>query len=112
MVPPQGAGFASATDTDSREAHRGHVLVVDDEPVTARAFARMLTAAGYKVATACDGKVAAAALQVDAFDVVVSDLVMPEMDGIEAVANSRICPSERLSVIRIERASRLRRLVS
>jgi len=86
MVPPQGAGSASATDIESREAHRGHVLVVDDEPVTARAFARMLTAAGYKVATACDGKAAAAALQVDAFDVVVSDLVMPEMDGLELLA--------------------------
>jgi EAL domain-containing protein (putative c-di-GMP-specific phosphodiesterase class I) len=83
MVPPRDAGTASVSGTESRAAHRGRVLVVDDEPVTARAFSRLLTAAGYDVATALSGLSAAAILQPDCFDVVVSDLAMPEMDGLE-----------------------------
>lgn len=73
-------------DTENSEGKRGRILVVDDEPITARAFTRMLSAAGYTVAMATDGKSAAAALQADTFDAVVSDLAMPEMDGLELLA--------------------------
>ena len=40
------------------------VLVVDDEPVTARSYARALTAGGYKVSVAHDGREAAALAKV------------------------------------------------
>jgi EAL domain-containing protein (putative c-di-GMP-specific phosphodiesterase class I) len=58
------------------------VLVVDDEPITARGYARALTAAGYKVTVAHDGREAAAMAHKQSFDVVVSDISMPDMDGL------------------------------
>ena len=58
------------------------VLVVDDEPVTARGYARALTAGGYKVSVAHDGQEAAALAKVHPFDAIVSDIAMPDMDGL------------------------------
>jgi EAL domain-containing protein (putative c-di-GMP-specific phosphodiesterase class I) len=58
------------------------VLVVDDEPVTARGYARALAAGGYKVAVAHDGREAAALAKGRQFDVIVSDIAMPDMDGL------------------------------
>jgi EAL domain-containing protein (putative c-di-GMP-specific phosphodiesterase class I) len=64
-------------------ASRGLILLVDDEQSIARAYARTLGAAGFSVQTASDGKEAAAAARQRAFDVIVSDITMPEMNGIE-----------------------------
>ena len=58
------------------------ILVVDDEPVTARSYARALAAAGYKVSVAHDGREAAALAKSRPFEVVVSDIAMPDMDGL------------------------------
>ncbi len=58
------------------------VLVVDDEPVTARGYARALAAAGYKVSVAHDGREAAALAKGQRFDAIVSDIAMPDMDGL------------------------------
>jgi EAL domain-containing protein (putative c-di-GMP-specific phosphodiesterase class I) len=62
--------------------HPSEVLVVDDEPITARGYARALTAAGYKVAVAHDGREAAGMARKQGFDVIVSDISMPDMDGL------------------------------
>jgi EAL domain-containing protein (putative c-di-GMP-specific phosphodiesterase class I)/CheY-like chemotaxis protein len=58
------------------------VLVVDDEPVTARGYARLLTAEGYDVVVAHAGQEAAVLAASQGFDVIVSDLGMPDMDGL------------------------------
>jgi EAL domain-containing protein (putative c-di-GMP-specific phosphodiesterase class I) len=58
------------------------VLVVDDEPVTARGYARSLAAGGYKVSVAHDGREAAALAKGRQFDAIVSDIAMPDMDGL------------------------------
>jgi EAL domain-containing protein (putative c-di-GMP-specific phosphodiesterase class I) len=57
-------------------------MVVDDEPVTARGYARTLSAAGFKVSVAHDGREAAALAKTKHFDTIVSDLAMPDMDGL------------------------------
>jgi EAL domain-containing protein (putative c-di-GMP-specific phosphodiesterase class I) len=64
-------------------ASRGLILLVDDEQSIARAYARTLGAAGFSVQTASDGREAAAAARQRSFDVIVSDIAMPEMNGIE-----------------------------
>jgi len=64
-------------------AARGSVLLVDDEQSIARAYARTLGAAGFSVEVAFDGKAAAAAARERRFDVIVSDIAMPEMNGLE-----------------------------
>jgi CheY-like chemotaxis protein len=58
------------------------LLVVDDEPVTARGYARALAAAGYKVTVAHDGREASVLAKGHRFDAIISDIAMPDMDGL------------------------------
>ncbi len=62
-------------------AHR--ILVVDDSITTRSLEASVLGAAGYDVTTAVDGLEGWRALQGGNFDLVVSDVQMPRMDGLE-----------------------------
>lgn len=62
------------------------VLVVDDEPAVAKALGRLLAFHGFDVRTCLSGDEALAALQVMPADVVVSDLHMPGMNGLELLA--------------------------
>jgi len=57
------------------------VLVVDDEPELAEVLAELLSADDHQVETASNGKVALAKLHERAYDLVLSDLRMPELDG-------------------------------
>jgi len=58
------------------------VLVVDDEQSLRKVLAATLQREGYEVQLASDGEEAIAALDRDGADVVVTDLVMPRMDGL------------------------------
>jgi two-component system response regulator MprA len=60
------------------------VLVVDDEPAVRDALDRALRAEGYAVTTAVDGRAALARVFEDHPDLVVLDVLMPVMDGLEA----------------------------
>ena len=73
---------------DERPA-RYKVLVVDDEPALARALAINLRAHGWEVVTAADGRSALEAAASAHPDVVVLDLGLPDMDGIEVIAGLR-----------------------
>jgi EAL domain-containing protein (putative c-di-GMP-specific phosphodiesterase class I)/CheY-like chemotaxis protein len=66
----------------STAANASEILVVDDEPITARGYARTLAAAGYKVTVAHDGREAAAIAHAQRFEAIVSDISMPDMDGL------------------------------
>ena len=68
---------------------RGLILMVDDEPAIARAYARTLGTAGFTVVTAGDGHEAANAARDKSFDVIISDIAMPGMDGIELLRTVR-----------------------
>ncbi len=61
----------------------GHetILVVDDEPALRELARQILLDAGYKVLTASDGKEALDILPTQAIDLVLSDVIMPNMDG-------------------------------
>ena len=59
------------------------ILIVDDDPQVARLCEIILKQAGYSVATVEDGRKALEALTTLDFDVILLDLVMPEMDGLE-----------------------------
>src|SRR5881394_2719735 len=58
------------------------VLVVDDEQSLRKVLAATLQREGYEVQVAADGEEALLALDRDGADVVVTDLVMPKMDGL------------------------------
>jgi two-component system KDP operon response regulator KdpE len=65
------------------------VLVVDDEPQIVRTLRINLTARGYHVLTAPDGRSALHAAAEGRPDVVVLDLGLPDLDGIEVIAGLR-----------------------
>jgi CheY-like chemotaxis protein len=57
------------------------VLVVDDDPGILSALARLLQRDGHTVQTATDGQAALARLNERGFDLILCDLLMPELDG-------------------------------
>jgi DNA-binding NtrC family response regulator len=61
------------------------VLVIDDESIVRISCERTLSAEGYPVKTAGDGKSGIDLLEKESFDVVLLDIKMPDMDGIEVL---------------------------
>jgi len=66
-----------------------HVMVVEDDPVQLRSISKQVTDAGHRVTIAVDGKEALhLALETNP-DVVITDWIMPEMDGLELCRSLR-----------------------
>jgi DNA-binding response OmpR family regulator len=59
------------------------ILVVDDDPAVCRLLGHVLTDAGYAVESAADGPEALARLASGDVDLVLLDIMLPEMDGLE-----------------------------
>jgi len=72
-------------DAVEKTAEVGRVLVVDDYPLSLLKLTRILEQQGHIVTTAGDGLEALSLMQADAFDVVLLDIVMPEMDGYQVL---------------------------
>jgi class 3 adenylate cyclase len=69
------------------------ILVVDDTPRNVKLVADLLTVKGYSVATASSGREALARMQTDQPDLVLLDVVMPEMSGYEVCHEIRENPA-------------------
>lgn len=67
----------------------GRILVVDDEANAREALAELLREEGYEVETASDGRKALMLLERFDADVVLTDLKMPEIDGLELINRAR-----------------------
>ncbi len=67
-----------------------HLLIVDDEPVICSALSRHYKLKGYDVDTADGGEAALKVLETKPFQVVISDIKMPGIDGIELLRQIRI----------------------
>ena len=72
---------------------RGSVLVVDDEPTIAEVVSRYLERAGYRTAVAHDGAEALACAARGRPDLVVLDLMLPGVDGLEVLRRLREEPT-------------------
>ena len=64
---------------------KGRILAIDDEEPIRRYYKQALTTAGYDVAVAEDGLQALDLVQQRSFDLILMDIVMPQMDGVEAI---------------------------
>ena len=71
------------------------ILVVDDDPVVQRMLAYVLVDGGHDTRRASNGMAALQLLERESFDLVVSDVRMPELDGLGLLA--RIRGDERLA---------------
>jgi len=65
------------------------ILIVDDEELICRLLAQKLTSEGYSCVTAYNGREALSRFYKDTFSLIISDIKMPEMDGIELLKRVR-----------------------
>ena len=65
------------------------ILVVDDQPIMREVLAQILEDAGHEVRVSAGGIEALREMAETAFDVLVTDLVMPGMDGLELIGEVR-----------------------
>lgn len=78
-------------------------LVVDDNQDIRDVFCRLIARAGHVASTAADGQDAVEVLERESFDVMLLDLTMPRMDGVDVVrwirAHPDVAPHMRIVVI-------------
>ncbi len=60
-----------------------HLLIIDDEENMRHMLSSVMTRAGYRVSLAADGAQGLEAVEKEQFDIILCDLKMPEMDGLE-----------------------------
>ena len=90
MLIQLGRGAALIAPTQDHSARRrARLLVVDDSFATRELIRSILSAAGYDVATAVDGLDALDRLRAETYDLVVSDIEMPRMDGFTLTSRIR-----------------------
>ena len=66
-----------------------HILVVDDDPAILRLLSTNLKARDYRVTTAMDGEEALEAVERDFVDLIILDIMMPKLDGVEVCRRLR-----------------------
>jgi two-component system sensor histidine kinase/response regulator len=85
-----GARDVSPQPQDQAHAsHRHHILLVEDNPTNQLLTSNLLRKRGFMVSAAGSGKEAVAAFAAQKFDLIVMDVQMPEMNGLEAAAAIR-----------------------
>jgi DNA-binding response OmpR family regulator len=92
LLPARGSG-------GRQQAPVARILIVEDEPVTAEVFARALRAEGHDVRVARDGMQAMRALREEPPDLVVLDLGLPTMPGLEVLRRLRSGAEQAVPVV-------------
>jgi excisionase family DNA binding protein len=87
--PRQSRGNAGATRATAPSAGRPRVLVVDDEAAIRDLLSKTLALAEYDVDLAPDGRTALERLRLIPYDLLITDLKMPGIDGLTVVREAR-----------------------
>jgi two-component system, NtrC family, response regulator AtoC len=79
---------------------RSRILVVDDDEFVCSSLKWLLADEGYDVETASDGKNALTILSRESFDLVLTDLMMPEVDGLAVLHEAkRVSPNTAVIIL-------------
>ncbi|MEM7757775.1 MAG: SpoIIE family protein phosphatase [Cyanobacteria bacterium P01_A01_bin.40] len=107
-IQPQETNFVVDADPLSlvhskslRESLNYTVLIVDDSVTNRKFLARQVEAQNYQVATASNGKQAIQMIQTGSFDLILLDIIMPEIDGYEVLEWIRESPWQHIPTIMI-----------
>jgi CheY-like chemotaxis protein len=69
------------------------ILIVDDSKFIAQAYSRVLLGLGYRVLIACDGRTGLFAAESCTPSIILLDMLMPDMDGVEVLRKLKQTPS-------------------
>ena len=79
---------------------KGKILIADDERTIRETVSMILNEEGYDTDAVSNGKEALALLEVKNYDILITDIKMPEMDGMELINQSfKICPQTSVIII-------------
>jgi two-component system, OmpR family, response regulator ResD len=116
MHQPAHAPAGDRTGGHSLRSHprfgqRGSVVVVDDEPTIGEVLARYLERAGYRARVAADGPQALALCAASPPDLVVLDIMLPGIDGLEVMRRLRAQPQAPRVILLTARGREAERIV-
>ncbi|MEJ2155087.1 MAG: response regulator [Desulfobacteraceae bacterium] len=73
----------------NKEPNMNSVLIIEDDEFVMNMLKQTFERAGYEVGTASNGRIGLQLYQCKPFDVVITDLIMPDMEGIETISKLR-----------------------
>ena len=85
LIDKAEPGWMGLAENDDVEGRKTKILLLEDMVFFRNLVTGYLTSAGYDVVTAEDGKIGLELFKENEFDMIVSDIEMPEMDGVEFI---------------------------
>jgi CheY-like chemotaxis protein len=89
----KGAANTRMKEVQELELGKLHILLVDDDPRNLFAVTAALEQNGAKISCCINGKRALELLEKESFDVIITDIMMPEMDGYQLIEAIRAQPN-------------------